>query len=177
RLAGAIQRQLESTDLRARETFQQTIYPEKHPNRGETVREFLAALETATLDEVKAFYQEHYGPHGLILVLVGDVDPAAARDAVEKGFAGWQGGSAVVRARRPASASAKHESPQTVFMEDKTSVSVVLGQASGLRHSDPASLPLRVGTAILGSGFTGRLMSIIRDREGLTYGIGATLTN
>src|SRR5690606_3344423 len=57
------------------------------------------------------------------------------------------------------------------------SVSVVLGQATGLKHSDPASLPLRIGTAILGSGFTGRLMATIRDREGLTYGIGATLTN
>ena len=32
---------------------------------------------------------------------------------------------------------------------------------------------LRVGTAILGRGFTGRLMGTVRDREGLTYGIGA----
>jgi zinc protease len=37
-------------------------------------------------------------------------------------------------------------------------------------------LPLRVGTAILGQGFTGRLMGTVRDREGLTYGIGAAVT-
>jgi zinc protease len=30
-----------------------------------------------------------------------------------------------------------------------------------------------VGTAVLGSGFTGRLMGIVRDKEGLTYNISA----
>src|SRR5690606_35907497 len=177
RLAGAIQRQLESTDLRALETFHQAIYPTGHPNRAATVREFLAAIETATLDDVKAFHREHYGPRGLVLVFVGDVDPAATRSAIEQGFSGWQGGSNVVRANAPATASAGGARTQTMPMPDKSSVSVVLGQATGLKHSDPASLPLRIGTAILGSGFTGRLMATIRDREGLTYGIGATLTN
>ena len=35
---------------------------------------------------------------------------------------------------------------------------------------------MRVGTAILGRGFTGRLMGTVRDRDGLTYGIGADMT-
>ena len=61
----------------------------------------------------------------------------------------------------------------TVPLKDKPSVSVILGQATGLRYRDPDALPLRVGTAILGQGFTGRLMGTVRDREGLTYNIGA----
>ncbi len=44
-----------------------------------------------------------------------------------------------------------------------------------MRYSDPDNLPLRVGTAILGRGFTGRLMSTVRDKEGLTYNIGASM--
>ena len=62
-------------------------------------------------------------------------------------------------------------------MVDKTSVSVVLGQASGLRYGDPDYQALRVATAILGSGFTGRLMANVRDKEGLTYDVGARLAN
>jgi len=54
---------------------------------------------------------------------------------------------------------------------------VILGQASGLRYKDADSLPLRVGTAILGLGFTGRLMSAVRDQEGLTYNIGAAVSD
>lgn len=60
-------------------------------------------------------------------------------------------------------------------MPGKTSVSVVMGQASSLRYSDPEYQAVRVATTILGSGFTGRLMSNVRDKEGLTYGIGAGL--
>jgi len=61
-------------------------------------------------------------------------------------------------------------------MSDKTSVSVILGQASSLKYSDPITT-LAMGTAILGSGFTGRLMANVRDKEGLTYGIGSMLSN
>jgi zinc protease len=63
-----------------------------------------------------------------------------------------------------------------VPLEDKTSVSVIIGQATGLRYKDADALALRVGTAALGRGFTGRLMSTVRDKEGLTYDIGAGVT-
>jgi zinc protease len=55
----------------------------------------------------------------------------------------------------------------------KPSVTVMLGQATGLRYRDPDALALRVGTAVFGHGFTGRLMGTVRDKEGLTYSIGA----
>ena len=60
-------------------------------------------------------------------------------------------------------------------LTDKPSVTMLLGQASGLRYNDPDNLALRVGTAILGRGFTGRLMGTVRDKEGLTYNIGASM--
>jgi zinc protease len=66
---------------------------------------------------------------------------------------------------------------QTLFMADKTSVSVTIGQTSGLKYSDPDYFALRLGTAILGSGFTGRLMANVRDKEGLTYDIRSALAN
>jgi len=62
-------------------------------------------------------------------------------------------------------------------MPGKTSVSVVIGQPSGLRYADAGYQPLNMATAVLGSGFfSARLLDIIRNREGLTYGIFAGLT-
>ena len=55
-------------------------------------------------------------------------------------------------------------------------MTVLLGQSDGLRYRDPDALALRVGSAVLGAGFTGRLMSTVRDQEGLTYGIGAGIS-
>ena len=103
----------------------------------------------------------------------GDLDIPAFQAAVGQVFAGWTGGS---RVPRPAKASGTDAAKvQDVQMPGKTSVSVVMGQASGLQYRDPDYQAVRVATAILGSGFTGRLMANVRDKEGLTYGIGASL--
>ena len=95
------------------------------------------------------------------------------RREVAKDFGGWSGGQDYVRPAAPGSASREAPRRITVPLNDKPSASVMLGQATGLRYRDPDALPLRVGTAILGRGFTGRLMGTVRDREGLTYKIGA----
>jgi zinc protease len=109
------------------------------------------------------------------LVIVGDVDPAAAQAEVRKAFSGWIGGS-LPPAVTPAQAASSAQI-ETIFMADKTSVTVVLGQATRLRFSDPDALPLRLGTRIFGTGFAGRLMANVRDKEGLTYGIAAFLSD
>jgi len=172
-LAGAIKRQLESPDFRSTDTFTRAVYAPGHPNRETPPDEMLAAIESATLDEVKAFHAKHYGPAHFTLVAVGDVDVPALKSAIAQSFAGWTGGAALPIA--PATTSLDVPLEQSVFMADKPSVSITLGQATGLKYTDPDTLALRVGTAILGSGFTGRLMANVRDKEGLTYGISSAV--
>jgi zinc protease len=62
-------------------------------------------------------------------------------------------------------------------MQGKTSVSVVMGQPTGLRYADPDRQALRLATLILGDGFTGRLMANVRDKEGLTYDVRSDVAN
>jgi zinc protease len=172
-LAGGIKRSLESTDFRAADAFNRLTYPAGHPSRSVAPDDMLAAIEAATLDEVSAFHQANYGPAAMNLVLVGDLDLPALQAEIAKSFAGWTGGKTVVRASKPAGPAAA--ATQDVTMDGKTSVSIIMGQPSGLRYNDPDYQALRLATAILGSGFTGRLMANVRDKEGLTYGIGANL--
>ncbi len=175
-IAGRLQRALEQTGYRAGQAFAATIYPPDHPNYEPSTETFLAALETATVADLRAFHQKHYGPAELTLVAVGDVDIDGLKTEIEKSFAGWNGG--VKRPDYPrTTARTDADRDQTIFMADKPNISVILGQASGLRYTDPDALPLRIATTILGSGFTGRLMATVRDQEGLTYGIGARIGN
>ncbi|CAM3018179.1 M16 family metallopeptidase [Rariglobus hedericola] len=175
-IAGRLQRALEQTGYRAGQAFAASVYPPGHPNYEPSTDAFLAALNTATVADLRAFHAKYYGPAELTLVAVGDVDIDALKADVTKAFAGWSGG--VKHPDYPRIATEKDfERDQTVFMADKPNVSVILGQASGLRYTDPDALPLRVATTILGSGFTGRLMATVRDQEGLTYGIGARIGN
>jgi zinc protease len=172
--AGSLQRSLEDTDFRAEETFLRAVYPVGHPNHRTAAADMLAALDATQLEDIKAFHRKYYGPAHLTLVLVGDLDVPRIEAQLGKDLAGWTGG---VDAIRSAKAAATQAAQETLFMADKTSVSIALGQGSGLRYSDPDALALRMAAAVLGRGFTGRLMSTVRDKEGLTYGIASYVDN
>jgi zinc protease len=123
---------------------------------------------------LKAFHAAHYGPAGAHLVAVGDVDDAAIDAALGRAFADWKGGGPLPVVTKAAALSAART--ERVNMPGKTSVSLVIGQPSGLRYTDRDYQALNFGTSVLGSGFfSARLLDIIRNREGLTYGIGANL--
>jgi zinc protease len=175
-LEGAIRSQLDDPDFRADNAFTRAIYPPGHPNRQPTPEAFLTDLAKTTVEEVRRFHSQFYGPTGMRLVIVGDVDPVAAQAEIRKAFAGWRGGS--IPPAPPKASRLEKAEVETIFIPDKSSVTVLMGQPTELRFSDPDLLPLRLGTRILGSGgFTSRLMSTVRDREGLTYGIFASTTN
>jgi zinc protease len=174
-LTGMIENQRRSTDARAREALHRALFPVGHPNRPATLEELLAGTRSATLKDLQAFHAKFYGPDHMTLVLVGDVTQDVATAEVARDFAGWSGGQDFLR-------TAPGEYPPagttvTVPLPEKTSVSVLLGEATGMRYRDPDSLALRVGTVIAGRGFTGRLMGNVRDRQGLTYDIGASVSD
>ncbi|MDQ2919714.1 MAG: insulinase family protein [Verrucomicrobiota bacterium] len=168
---GDLQRAQESTDFRASQAFAESIFPIGHPNYEPPTKDFIAAVESAKLDDLKKFHADFYGPAQATLVAVGDVDVATLKSEIGKSFEGWTGGKTRPDFGRANLPNEKKE--ETIAMADKPNVTVLLGQPSGLRYREPDALALRVGTAVLGSGFTGRLMSTVRDKEGLTYGIGA----
>ena len=174
-LAGNLQRAMESTDFRAGQAFSEMVFPKGHPNYTPPVKDFLAAVETATVEQLREFHRAYYGPAAATLVVVGDIDIESLKAEVAKAFEGWSGGKPAQEFAKAKATGERRE--EVVSMADKPNVSVIVGQATGLKYSDPDALALRVGTAVLGRGFTGRLMATVRDKEGLTYGIGANLAN
>jgi zinc protease len=175
-LAGRYKRQMEDPDFRADGAFGRAIFPVGHPNRPPEAEKYLAEIEAATLDQLKTFHAANYGPAAARLVAVGDVDHEAIDRALAEAFSGWQGGRPIPPAPKAPALTAKRI--EKVNMPGKTSVSIVVGQPSGLRYNDPNYQALDMATSVLGSGFfSARLLDIIRNREGLTYGIVANLAS
>jgi zinc protease len=172
---GELEASAQNSGGRAREAFDRAVFPAGHPNRPHTLNEYIEAARSASLDEVKAFQAKYYGPAHMVLVIAGDVADEEIQAEIAKAFAGWSGGQDYVRPAKAAVAVAANEI--AVPLADKPSVTMILGQATGLRYKDPDSLALRVGTAILGRGFTGRLMGTVRDKEGLTYNISSNVSD
>ena len=61
-------------------------------------------------------------------------------------------------------------------IDDKTSSDVYIGQSVNVTEDSDDYLKLMMGIYILGGNFSARLMQSVRDEQGLTYGIGSTIT-
>ena len=61
------------------------IYPEDHPYNWQVIGE-LVDLQSATIDDVKEFYDKYYGPNNATLVIAGDFETDEAKALIEKYF-------------------------------------------------------------------------------------------
>lgn len=172
-LEGSYRRQLDSPDFVSGDELSRLVYPAGHPNYGTPVQTALDELKKITVDDLKKFHAAHYGPASMIVVATGDVDDKVLVAEFKKQFGTWKGGVAYKKytPAKPGTAAQKD-----VPMEDKTSVSIAFGTALGISNTHPDYLALRVGTFALGGNFSARLMSTVRDKEGLTYGIYSNLS-
>jgi zinc protease len=168
------QQMREDTTTQASIAFRRAIFPAGNPQYRLTAEERIAALQKVTVADVRAFHAQHFGPDHCTMVIVGDVEPTAVQANVAIAFADWKGGRPLPEIPRPT--TSKSAAELTTRIPGKQSVSVILGAPSGLRYADADYLPLAVATNVLGTGFTSRLVGMVRDTEGLTYGIAAGLT-
>lgn len=63
----------------------ETLFPEGHPYRHSTIGS-MADLDAATLEDLRQWHRDNYGPNNAVLVLAGDIDTATARTLVQKYF-------------------------------------------------------------------------------------------
>jgi len=158
----------ESTGLRARERLSRLVYPIGHPFRAPERDSMLASLDRARVADLKAFHKDRYVGSGMVLSVVGDVDPERVAALVDSLFAGV-----------PAGTRRSYDVPRTApnapergleTMKGKANVDFVYGQASGLKRTDPEWEAAIVANAALGqSAMTSRIGKRVRDKEGLSY--------
>lgn len=171
-VAGA-RRSRESTGAQASGALSRQLYGPSHPNYVLDPDHEIACLETITPDDVRAYHSAHVGSDALTVVVVGDVDAEATEAAVRSAFGGWE-----PHARE--SAFATHADPEppgrtVVEIADRRNLDVRIGHTTRLRRDSPDFLAAYAGVFALGGNFSGRLMQTVRDEQGLTYGIGASL--
>ncbi len=145
------------------------VHPYRYPIIGH--REVFAAV---TRDDLLAYYRERYVPNNLAVVVVGDVDPAAVRAAVDQHFGAGP-------RRRLAPVLVPAEPLQLAPREQHSFEAVELTRAGiawqipGLTHPDAPVLDLLA--AILGSGDSSVLWQTIREQAKLVHSIDASSWN
>ena len=150
-------------------------WPAGHPNYPETFEESIAAIEALTVDDVRTFYRDFYGPQSGNVVVVGDFDEAEVRRVIEEAFGDWESPHPFRRIATPF-----YDPPaQEIVIEtpDKANAIFFAQQNLELRDSDPDYPALLMAGYIIGGGFlTARLTRTIREERGLSYSVGADLS-
>lgn len=63
----------------------ETLFPPGHPYRHSTIGS-MADLDAASLEDLRQWHRDNYGPNNAVLVLAGDIDAATARIKVQQYF-------------------------------------------------------------------------------------------
>lgn len=151
-------------------------FPEGHPYYASSFDERLASIERVRLDELRAFHRDFYGMGaGTTIAVVGDVDADAVRAQLERRFGDWTLPTPFARIETP------HVPRDAVRMRlptpDKPNATLVARQSLQMDQDHPDYPALLVGNYILGgSGMKSRLGDRIRQREGLSYGVGSSFS-
>lgn len=77
------------------------LFPPNHPYHWPTIG-YMPDLNAATHKDVADFFKKYYVPNNASLVVAGDIDPAQARQAVERWFGGIKAGAPVPAVTAPA---------------------------------------------------------------------------
>ncbi len=135
------------------------------------------SVESLKAADCRAFHQKAFIPNATTVVVVGDFDTAKMTALIEKLSADWKPGDAT---------PPKVAAPPTV---DKSATAIVTDPVAsqthvflghlGVTRNDPDYYTLLVMDNVLGTGpgFTDRLSSTLRDRQGLAYTVNATITS
>jgi zinc protease len=171
-IAAEIRQAQDSTFDQARRRLTQLTLPATHPHYQEPYADALAALERVTLADVRKFYESTYVLRGLRLIVVGDVDARAVAADARRLFGGRDAIPGGILGGRPVQPRAAAR--ESVVVKDKSSADVIIGLPGTLTRRDPDFFAASIANAILGqSTLSSRFGVRVRDREGLTYGIGS----
>lgn len=167
-------RLLTGLDLRSQDTsemasmgFDQIAYadhPYRFPTDGYT--ETIQAIKGKDLGN---FHKSHYGPTGMVIVIVGPVKPEDALKLVEENFAEWSNPDQGHIIEVPLATNLNKTVQQHHVIEEKSQADIVLGVVGPPRKSDDF-YPALIGNSVLGQfGMMGRIGESVRNKAGLAY--------
>jgi zinc protease len=147
-------------------------YPKGDVRYISTPDENIAELNAATLEQAKQFYQDFYGASNVQLTVVGDFDEKEIAKLATDLFGNWKSPKPFVRV--PSLYKDVAPVNQSLPAPDKANAFFIAGFNLKMRDDNPDYAALLLGNYMLGGGFlNSRLASRIRQKEGLSYGVGS----
>lgn len=158
----------------AEQALSRMLYPSRYPRHQVDLARQISHVQKLTVDDVRRYHREHFGANDLRVVAVGDIDPLATAAEIDRHLGTWS--------PRPGQTSsdagvfANAPSLVEIPAPSRETFDVVLGHRLSVHGDSPDYLALWMASHVLGGSFTSRLVTAVREDQGLSYSIYSTLT-
>lgn len=157
--------------------IQRHVYPytKTDPRYISTFDEDVAGIKALKLEDIRKFHKDFYGASNATMSIVGDFDAEAIKKQVTEAFGNWKSPSTYNRLVGKAF-------PVTTINEaietpDKANAFFVAMYTFEFRDDNPDYPAMVLANYMLGGGFlNSRLATRIRQKEGLSYGVGSNFS-
>jgi zinc protease len=164
----ALQSERDSAEARAYRALLTAVYPAEHPY-SVPLAGTEASVGGLTRDDLSMFHARFLVPSQATVVVAGDVEPETLAELLNSRLATWHGPAvtlpSLVTPPRPA-----HARLLLVNRPGAAQAVVRVGHI-GIARDDPAYERVVILNHILGSQFSSRLNSKLREERGFTYGV------
>ncbi len=133
------------------------------------------SVSSLNLQDVQRYYAKTFRPDLTTIVVIGDISPEEAQDAIEKEFGSWK----AVGPKPPVDLQpVPRNHPKADDVPDPTRIqdSVSLSEELPMNRFDPDYYALELGNHVLGGGFYAtRLYRDLREKTGYVYYVSNAL--
>lgn len=171
-LTGLAIRAQDTSDMAAM-AFDEMLF-EGHPY-GRPSDGKVETIESITREDMENFHRLYFGPRGMVIAIVGAIEPKKAVEAVNQVLGGWQvpgqGRAVALPPHKPLKKTVKRHHA----LAGKSQSDLVIGMI-GPSRNDPEYLSASLGNSVLGQfGMMGRIGEVVREKSGLAYYASSSL--
>jgi len=146
----------------------EAMFPEGHPYSWSTIG-YLEDLDRATLDDLKKFFLQWYGPNNAVITIGGDFDETETLEMVKKYFGpipkGPENGDPVYQ-------EVTLDKDRYISLEDNVAIPLIYMAWPTVYANHPDEAPLDVLMSIMGEGKTSILYKNL-EKPGLAVNVGS----
>jgi zinc protease len=127
-----------------------------------------ATVAAVTREDLVAWHQQHVHPNDIVMGVVGDFDAKQMEQRLRTAFEGWEKGPEAQAFK----ADFKTAAPGIYFVEKPdVNQSEIRMVSLGIERNNPDFFAVEVMNEVFGGGFSSRLFSNIRTKQGLAYAV------
>jgi len=165
-LTGLAIRAQDTADMAAM-TFDQIVFanhPYRRPDDG-----YPETIQAIRGEDLADFHRRFYAPRGMVIAIVGAVEPQAAMEQVQRALGDWDNPDKPDAPPLPPLTPLQETVTRRVEIAGKFQADLVIG-VSGPARRDLEYLPASLGNSVLGQfGMMGRIGEVVREKSGLAY--------